>query len=203
MTATLEQLQQAWTESAATGGSSQRDEFEPDTFPAILGDCSVGAGKKNPDVFRTYIPFRALDGINKGKGGLKTEQLATAQNLSFLKEDFRRMEIEAPEDTKDIPAAVAQMSGLGVEMTVKQSGEYTNFYINGLMDVSDYDNPTSFADTVAESEEEKSKDIDDMDTKELLAEIKSLGLKVPSKRKLESMDDDDLRDIIDPPPAAE
>ena len=113
------------------------------------------------------------------------------------------MEIEAPEDTKDIPAAVAQMSGLGVEMTVKQSGEYTNFYINGLMDVSDYDNPTSFADTVAESEEEKSKDIDDMDTKELLAEIKSLGLKVPSKRKLESMDDDDLRDIIDPPPAAE
>jgi hypothetical protein len=143
----LASLLKQWDRVEARTGGIVPD----DTYEAKIVKAEYIEKNEKP---KYHFEFKVLDGKYEGKSIHKWENLSTPMNLEFLKGDLQTLGVEIPEDMDDedsLNELLGEVVDSEVEVRVRTSGEFTNVYINQVLESGGSED----AETETESEPEE------------------------------------------------
>lgn len=97
-------------------------------------------GKSKAGKIQVVTAFEVVDGDLTGSSKRRYDGLEDETNISYFKQMCEVLGIEYPESLKDLPKILSDfVSGFAglVKMTVKTKGEFTNVYVNGVVENED------------------------------------------------------------------
>jgi hypothetical protein len=141
------------TDRAATFAGVQPPASDMATIPdgmytAEIVECSVQESRKDGSPYLFWL-LRITDGQYQGCTVKRFNQLATEQNLSFLKADLTAAGMTLT-NLPDLPECAGDLVGRIVDVKLQTKGTYQNCYLKGLVlpntaaNVSDDDVPASW-----------------------------------------------------------
>ncbi len=153
----LKKMQKGWS-----GATPRRGGFP---VPDDTYDCKIKSATleeaKSSDRLQINWEFVVLDGDYEGKVFHKYDGLDRPESLDFVQGAFETLELDIPDDVEDIGEPLEAAVGLECEVTVKTVDEFTNVYINDLLEAPDEDEEEEDDEEEGEDEEEDAEDEDE------------------------------------------
>ena len=139
--------------------------LEDGTYQGTIVAANLSTTQTNkPQVDWT---LKVISGDREGKTIHKFDLLASQENIDWFLGTLETLGIDAPEDADGVKAAIAEAVGKNVEFTSRTTGDFTNIYINELLDdVEGADDEETEEEEEEESDDEESEDDDDEEEEE-------------------------------------
>jgi len=137
----LKMLQKKWKRSKA------RNIMEPipdGKKEAKIVDCRLEKSKSSSRLQVAWI-MQIISGKYKDRMVYRYSGLETEDNISFLKADLKKLGIKIPKNIARLERALDAAIGKECKITIKTRGEFTNVWIDELLDdnYDDYDGEES------------------------------------------------------------
>ncbi len=129
----LRALQKKWKKSKAR---SVQEPVPDGKYEMKVIDCRIERAKKSSRLQIVWV-IQILTGKYKKRIIYRYDGLETENNLGFLKADFKKLGFKLPKNIMKITKIVDDIAGMSFHGQVKTNGEYTNIYINDVIDEED------------------------------------------------------------------
>lgn len=124
----LKLMQKAWKKSKARNIQKPL----PDG-PYVVRIIDVRLDRsKTSDRLQVVWVMQVKGGKYKGRVLTRYSGLESESNISFLKTDFKALDVKAPKNIINITKTLEKCIDLKVDISLKTSGQYTNIYFNGI-----------------------------------------------------------------------
>ncbi len=128
------------------------------TYQGVITDVKIGATAKGKPQIDWAL--KVLTGDYEGKIQHKFDQLQTQENVDWVLGTLETLGYEGiPKSDKEFAAALKAQIGKNVEFSCRASGDFTNIYINELLE--DVEEEDEDEDTDEEEEETEDEDTDE------------------------------------------
>lgn len=123
--------ERATTYASAQAPVGDIDKIPDGMYTAEITECAVQESKKDGSPY-LFWALRITDGQHVGRVVKRFNQLATEQNLGFLKADLAAAGMQLA-NLPDLPEVCGDLVGRIVEIKIQTNGKYQNIYLKGLV----------------------------------------------------------------------
>ncbi len=107
------------------------------TYQGVISAIELGQTQKGKAQIDWTL--KVLAGEFEGRTQHKYDLLASQENVNWLLGTLEALECEIPETDKDLKDALKSCIGKKIEFSTRTSGDFTNVYINELLDDEEID----------------------------------------------------------------
>lgn len=128
----LSELQDNWEEA------EPRERFGRISVPDGNYQCSIEGvpqvTESQSGRIQVVWPILVETGEYRGERLPKYDGIETTENLTWLKTTMETLDLELPDDFAELQEALKPAADLFIAVTVRTQGQFTNVYINSLLD---------------------------------------------------------------------